>query len=127
MSSFAPYEKVLKAYEMHAQGVSLRQIGREVGCEFKTVHRWIQKPDLMSPYVDWVAVDRAVAGTISHKDLTHWEREKFFEAVGVLWKRWEMVRNPKGEDPQSEGWVRYGDNWKRIRDTLKERQFRAGS
>lgn len=68
-------EKVLIAFELLEDGLSHNQIRRELKVGKGTIQRWFSEPK-MNPYLDDIAIERAVKGDMPVFDaLTHFERE----------------------------------------------------
>lgn len=68
-------ETVLSAFQMREAGLSERHICRELRLGKGTVHRWFTEPR-MDPYLDEIAIERAVKGDVPVYDaLTYFEME----------------------------------------------------
>jgi AraC-like DNA-binding protein len=81
-------ETVLAAFELREAGRSERQICRELNLGKGTIQRWFTEPR-MDPYLDEIAIERAVRGDIPVYDaLTYFEME---EALRYLAARRHLI------------------------------------
>ena len=53
-------ERVLEAYELHSDGFSLRKIADRIGGNYSAIRCWLQDPGKFDPYIDEVAIERAM-------------------------------------------------------------------
>lgn len=68
-------ETVLSAFEMRQDGLSERHICRELRLGKGTIQRWFTEPK-MDPYLDEIAIERAVKGDVPVYDaLTYFEMD----------------------------------------------------
>lgn len=69
-----------EVYDLSADGFgTINQIADEVGVKWDTVQRWLSQPAKYDPYIDEVAVRRAIDGDGAvYAALTIWERDEFF-------------------------------------------------
>jgi DNA invertase Pin-like site-specific DNA recombinase len=81
-------ETVLAAFELREAGLSERQICRELNLGKGTIQRWFTEPR-MDPYLDEIAIERAVKGDILVYDaLTYFEMD---EALRYLADRKHLI------------------------------------
>lgn len=137
MGSYTPREKVLAAFEMRDEGLSFNRIRRTLGVGNGTVERWFAYPE-MNPYLDSVAIDRAVRGDIKVYDaLTVFERERVHGLLNEEWAK-AVVRFTGNQhmeaDPGALLWARFGPDANRVkhncagyRDMLAARARRAAA
>lgn len=76
---------IRECYELHEQGLSSYQISKLVQRPDKTIYGWLRNPEKFSPYIDEVAVDRALRGERSvFKNLSLYELKEFYERAGKI-------------------------------------------
>lgn len=83
----------IEVYELYATGLGCVRIHREVGVvSLATVSAWLHRPERYHPFIDEVAIMRALEGDRHVFDaLTIWERDVFYDALQA--KRMSMDIN----------------------------------
>ena len=80
-------ETIKKVYELKAQGVSTYRLEKITGASRDTINRWIREPEKFSPYLDEVALERAIAGDRKvYENLSHAERREFWARVAKKYR-----------------------------------------
>lgn len=70
---------VKQVYQLKEDGLNHTQIAKKTGCSLVQVRRWLADPDKYSPYIDDVAVERALGGDRKvFEALTDFERGAFW-------------------------------------------------
>jgi hypothetical protein len=70
-------ETVMQAYCLHEEGMGRYAISRKLGIHHDTVSRWLNNPAEFDPYLDEVAITRALAGDVKvYDNLTTFERDE---------------------------------------------------
>lgn len=79
-------EFVVKIYDTYEETQNKRETGRRLGVNEGTVRHWLSNPARFDPYIDWVAVERALLGERKvFKALTIWEeREVYSRLTDIL-------------------------------------------
>lgn len=78
-------EKLLEAYELRAEGLNYNQIAERIGRSNSQVRQWIKTPELFSPYLDEIALERALAGDrTAFRNLSHCETLEFYSRAAKL-------------------------------------------
>lgn len=54
--------KVQVVYDLAEQGLRVNEIYKQTGFFYKSIQRWLAHPERFDPYIDEVAVSRAIAG-----------------------------------------------------------------
>jgi hypothetical protein len=115
----ASRQKCLKVYDMHELdgSLSMRSMARAAGVAISTVKNWLMEPSRYDPYLDEVALTRALAGDKGAFDnLTVWESEQFLvrlekEKRSTMWEfdwdqRMEYLRKSLGHGSSDVLWHR---------------------
>lgn len=77
-----PRELMQRVYDLREQGVSVPRIAALVGRPENTVYAWIYHPERYDPYIDQVAVERALSGDRKVFDnLTLYEADEFYDRL----------------------------------------------
>lgn len=74
----------MAAFELKADFPELTyyEIGRKIGADGWSVHRWLNDEAFFYPWVDDIAVRRAFEGDRqAYESLTYWERRDFFRML----------------------------------------------
>jgi hypothetical protein len=105
-------EKVREVYLLREEGASTAEITNKVGISRASFWRWIGKPAKYDPWLDEIAIVRALGGDVKvYDNLTVFEHQEFTRRVRFL-----------TQALSSEGWTEYMGEVKRL---LGERRWRA--
>lgn len=77
-----PRDVMFTAYDLYAQGTSVAEIARTVKRYHTTVAVWLNHPERFDPYLDEVAIARAMAGDREvYEHLTMYEEDEFLNRL----------------------------------------------
>ena len=103
-------------YEMAEHGDDVETISKETGVSVTAINLWLSSPDEFSPFIDQVAVTRALAGDGPvYARLTPRERARFWELLVTEYDDWRNGwRAHKSLDPRRD---RFG------KETMEEADY----
>jgi hypothetical protein len=89
---------IRQAYELHEQGKTPTEISRVIDVSKSQVRVWIQNPQRFSPYIDEIAVKRALDGDRKvYENLSRVEQEEFLRRSRVISQQ-DLKENHYNED-----------------------------
>ena len=123
----ATQEIVQRVYELRDEGQSYQSIADQVGVSRDALRKWYYEPETWSPYLDEVALERALAGDHSaYRHLSKFEYQEFDRRVEALRPGWNAEYKQGPYDPPHEGRRRFGDElWGTISRRLDKRKAAA--
>lgn len=78
----ATREFVQQVYDTYEETQSLLATAKELGLSPSAVRYWISNPGRFDPYIDDIAVERALLGERKvFKNLTRWEEDVVYERI----------------------------------------------
>jgi hypothetical protein len=78
-------ETVAEIYELAEAGLGHRKIAAKLGVSTGAVGHYLRNPARFDPYLDEVAIARALGGDRPvYDNLTHWEWKAFLERLGTI-------------------------------------------
>lgn len=85
MVAMREVEVIRESYELDSIGVPAYRIAQIVGSTRGTVVKWLKHPEKFSPYIDEVAMERALNGDrLVFENLSLVERREFWQRAATL-------------------------------------------
>jgi hypothetical protein len=115
-------EEVRYAYELAAMGLSGYAIAKITGQNERKVYRWLNQPETFSPYIDEVAIHRALEGEREvYRNLSTFEARVFWERAA---RKSDASSRQAAEDPDTEARNPWAANMSELLG-WDNKQFRA--
>lgn len=112
-------EFVRRVYDIYEETNSLTGTAMELGISPDAVRYWISNPAKFDPYIDEIAVERALLGERKvYENLTRWEADVVYE------KLQEILDSTEDSLRAGQVYSLYEDAWGVPVDTLKRRLIR---
>jgi predicted transcriptional regulator len=75
----------MEVYYLSERGMSNRDIAKKLGFSRQAVTKWVKNPQHHSPFIDDIAIDRAINGDVEvYNNLSRWEYIEFWKEVRRL-------------------------------------------
>lgn len=112
-------EFVKRVYDVYEETQSMVATAQELGISPGVVRYWISNPGRFDPYLDEIAIERALLGERKvFKNLTCWEEEVVYQKVQ------EILENQEDHLLAGKVYALYSNAWGIPDETLRQRLFR---
>lgn len=78
----ATRELVQQVYDVYEETKDYRKTARLLDLNEKTVREWVKNPAQFDPYLDYIAIERALLGERKvYQALTRWEKDEVYAKI----------------------------------------------